>query len=260
MIIDEKTKVRTVQYSGMFPTRLVWVWCRIRIVLISNSGSGSVPKCFGSGTRALGVWRSFIIPSSSVADPDPVGSGRFIRIRKFHHQIRIRIQLWQFLKKYLFLCNIVHMYIYLLRRCDSSIGIGKATRHDKFNNDEIGFCLVLGIVCHSMYQYQKYILYFWNYQIHFTQMNMDPVLTGSGSGLFSEVGSGSGPNRSGSATLPSSTQVEGISSENFYVLVLVCTYTVRKYPEIVLYLCCPEKKKSESLQSFIYLVLEQLKV
>jgi hypothetical protein len=30
-------------------------------------------------------------------------------------------------------------------------------------------------------------------------MNPDPVLTGSG--LFSEVGSGSGPNRSGSATL-----------------------------------------------------------
>jgi hypothetical protein len=37
-------------------------------------------------------------------------------------------------------------------------------------------------------------------------MNPDPDLTGSesgsGSGLFSEVGSGSGPNRSGSATLP----------------------------------------------------------
>ncbi len=32
-------------------------------------------------------------------------------------------------------------------------------------------------------------------------MNPDPVLTGSRSGLFSEVGSGSGPNRSGSATL-----------------------------------------------------------
>ncbi len=30
-------------------------------------------------------------------------------------------------------------------------------------------------------------------------MNPDPVLTGSGSGLFSDVGSG--PNRSGSATL-----------------------------------------------------------
>ena len=43
--------------------------------------------------------------------------------------------------------------IYLLCRCDSLIGIGKATRHHKFNNDEIGFCLVLGIVCHSMYQY-----------------------------------------------------------------------------------------------------------
>ncbi len=48
--------------------------------------------------------------------------------------------------------QIVHMYIYLLRRCDSSIGIGKATRHHEFNNDEIGFCLVLGIVCHSMYR------------------------------------------------------------------------------------------------------------
>jgi hypothetical protein len=45
------------------------------------------------------------------------------------------------------------MYIYLLRRCDSLIGIGKATLHHEFNNDEIGFCLVLGIVCHSMYQY-----------------------------------------------------------------------------------------------------------
>jgi hypothetical protein len=42
------------------------------------------------------------------------------------------------------------MYIYLLRRCDSSIGIGKAKRHHEFNNDEIGFCLVLGIVCHSI--------------------------------------------------------------------------------------------------------------
>jgi hypothetical protein len=39
------------------------------------------------------------------------------------------------------------MYIYLLLGCDSSIGIGKATRHHEFNNDEIGFCLVLGIVC-----------------------------------------------------------------------------------------------------------------
>jgi hypothetical protein len=57
------------------------------------------------------------------------------------------------LKKYRFLCNIVHMYIYLLHRCDSSIGIGKATRLHEFNNDEIGFCLVLGIICHSMYQY-----------------------------------------------------------------------------------------------------------
>jgi hypothetical protein len=28
-------------------------------------------------------------------------------------------------KKILFLCNIVHMYIYLLCICDSSIGIGK---------------------------------------------------------------------------------------------------------------------------------------
>jgi hypothetical protein len=34
--------------------------------------------------------------SSSVADPnpDPVRSGPFCRIRKVHHQIRIRIQLW----------------------------------------------------------------------------------------------------------------------------------------------------------------------
>ncbi len=37
--------------------------------------------------------------------------------------------------------------------------------------------------------------------------DLDPVLTGSesGSGLFSEVGSGSGPNRSGSATLVAET-------------------------------------------------------
>ncbi len=34
------------------------------------------------------------------------------------------------------------MHIYSLRRCDSSIGIGKATRHHEFNNDEIGFCLL----------------------------------------------------------------------------------------------------------------------
>ncbi len=36
----------------------------------------------------------------------------------------------------------MHMYIYILRRCDSSIGIGKATWHHEFNNDEIGFCLL----------------------------------------------------------------------------------------------------------------------
>jgi hypothetical protein len=43
------------------------------------------------------------------------------------------------LKKYLFLCNIVHMYIYLLRRCDSLIGIGQATQHHEFNNDKNWF-------------------------------------------------------------------------------------------------------------------------
>jgi hypothetical protein len=67
------------------------------------------------------------------------------------------------------------------------------------------YCLVLGIVCPEQIvlvrllnmQYYTCILYFWYYQIHFTYMNPDPVLTGSG--LFSEVGSGS--NRSGSATL-----------------------------------------------------------
>ncbi len=39
-------------------------------------------------------------------------------------------------------------------------------------------------------------------------MNPDPVLNGSGSesGMFAEVGSGSGPNRSGSATLDASCQ------------------------------------------------------
>jgi hypothetical protein len=49
--------------------------------------------------------------------------------------------------KDLFLCNIVHMYIYVLRRGYSSIGIGKATWHHEFNNDEICFCLVLRNVC-----------------------------------------------------------------------------------------------------------------
>jgi hypothetical protein len=40
----------------------------------------------------------------------------------------------------------------------------------------------------------------------------DPVLTGSGSGLFSEVGSG--PNRSGSATLPEGTvPIEKVDSK-----------------------------------------------
>jgi hypothetical protein len=39
------------------------------------------------------------------------------------------------------------MYFYLLHRGDSLIGIGKATRHHEFNNDEIGFCLVLGNIC-----------------------------------------------------------------------------------------------------------------
>jgi hypothetical protein len=39
------------------------------------------------------------------------------------------------------------MYIYLPQRGDSSIGIGKATWHHEFNNDEIGFWLVLGNVC-----------------------------------------------------------------------------------------------------------------
>ncbi len=88
--------------------------------------------------------------STSVADPDPVGSGPFcrIRIQTFLPDPALVVK-----KKYLFLCNIVHMYIYLLRRCDSSIGIGKATQHHEFNNDEIGFCLVLGIICHSLYQY-----------------------------------------------------------------------------------------------------------
>jgi hypothetical protein len=49
-------------------------------------------------------------------------------------------------KKDLFLCNIVHVF-YLLPRGDSLIGIGKATWHHEFNNDEICFCLVLRNVC-----------------------------------------------------------------------------------------------------------------
>jgi hypothetical protein len=52
----------------------------------------------------------------------------------------------------------MHMYIYLLHRCDSSIGIGKATQHHEFNNDETGFCLALGIVCHSMYLLEVHII------------------------------------------------------------------------------------------------------
>ncbi len=40
----------------------------------------------------------------------------------------------------------MHVYIYLLHRGDSSIGIGKVTRHHEFNYDEIGFRLVLGNV------------------------------------------------------------------------------------------------------------------
>jgi hypothetical protein len=87
-------------------------------------------QCCGSGSGRI---RTFLPdPEISPPDPDPA---------------------LVVLKKFLFLRNIVHMYIYLLCRCDSSIGIGKATRHHQFNNDEIGFCLVLGIVCHSMYQY-----------------------------------------------------------------------------------------------------------
>ncbi len=50
-------------------------------------------------------------------------------------------------KRDLFPCNIVHMYIYLLCRGDSSIRIGKATGYHEFNNNEIGFCLVLGNIC-----------------------------------------------------------------------------------------------------------------
>jgi hypothetical protein len=39
-------------------------------------------------------------------------------------------------------------YVYLFTlQSGSSIGIGKATRHHKFNNDEIVFCFVLGSVC-----------------------------------------------------------------------------------------------------------------
>jgi hypothetical protein len=67
-----------------------------------------------------------ISPSNPVPDPDPA---------------------LVVFKKDMFLYNIVHMYIYLLRRGDSSIGIGKTTWHHKFNNDEICFCLVLRNVC-----------------------------------------------------------------------------------------------------------------
>ncbi len=63
------------------------------------------------------------------------------------------------------------MYIYLLRRCDSSIGIGKATRHHEFNLQVKYLTDVEKMACTSI----KYILYFWYYQIHFTWMNPDPV-------------------------------------------------------------------------------------
>ncbi len=59
------------------------------------------------------------------------------------------------------------MYIYLLPRCDSLIGIGKATRHHEFNNDEICPEQIVLVRLLNM-QYYTYILYFWYYQIHFT--------------------------------------------------------------------------------------------
>ncbi len=94
------------------------------------------------------------------------------------------------------------MYIYLLHRCDSSIGIGKATRHHVFNNDEIGFCLLFSsrnrlswADCISM-AIKYAILYL---LIILLVLPDTFYLDESGFGLFSEVGSG--PNRSGSATL-----------------------------------------------------------
>ncbi len=69
----------------------------VNVSLIGRS-TGAEPKIF--------LWNSLIKPPrvgddfegmvASVADPYPVGSGPFcqIWIRKCHHQIRIRIQLW----------------------------------------------------------------------------------------------------------------------------------------------------------------------
>jgi hypothetical protein len=100
------------------------------------------------------------------------------------------------------------MYIYLLRICDSSIGIGKATRHHEFNNDEIGFCLLFS--SRNRLSWADCISTAIKYAILYLHIillvlpdtfYLDESGSGTGSSLFSEVGSGSGPNRSGSATL-----------------------------------------------------------
>ncbi len=88
------------------------------------------------------------------------------------------------------------MYIYLLRRCDSSTGIGKATRHHEFNNDEIGFCLLFS--SRNRLSWADYISTAIKYAILYLHIILLVLpdtfyLDESGSGLFSEVGSGSGP-------------------------------------------------------------------
>jgi hypothetical protein len=109
----------------------------LRSVDMDMTAVGVLRICFSS------VISRYIFLVSSVADPD--GSGKFTTKSESgsssgsKKKISVSVQ--------------YRAYVFLFTPCDSSIGIGRATRHHEFNNDEIGFCLVLGIVCHSMYQY-----------------------------------------------------------------------------------------------------------
>ncbi len=59
-------------------------------------------QCCGSGSGRIQTF----FPDPEISPPNPDPDPALVVLKK----------------KYLFLCNIVHMYIYLLRRCDSSIG------------------------------------------------------------------------------------------------------------------------------------------
>jgi hypothetical protein len=91
-------------------------------------------QCCGSGSSRIRTFLPDPDLDPEISPPNPDLDPALVVFK----QISVSV----LTKKYLFLCNIVHMYIYLLRRCDSSIGIGKATQHHEFDNDEIGFCLV----------------------------------------------------------------------------------------------------------------------